>query len=65
MLLFVVYEVYITDIFGHEKQEKATAEKAAERARPRLVVGPAGAREDHDGDDHHRGLHHPAQQEAG
>ena len=25
VLLFVVYEVYITDIFGHEKQAKATA----------------------------------------
>ena len=25
VLLFVVYEVYVTDIFGHEKQEKATA----------------------------------------
>ncbi len=24
VLLFVVYEVYITDIFGHQKQEKAT-----------------------------------------
>lgn len=25
VLLFVVYEVYVTDIFGHEKQEKATS----------------------------------------
>ena len=25
VLLFVVYEVYVTDIFGHEKQDKATA----------------------------------------
>jgi sortase A len=25
VLLFVVYEVYITDIFGHEKQESATS----------------------------------------
>jgi len=25
VLLFVVYEVYVTDIFGHEKQEQATA----------------------------------------
>jgi sortase A len=25
VLLFVVYEVYVTDLFGHEKQEKATA----------------------------------------
>jgi sortase A len=25
VLLFVVYELYVTDIFGHEKQQKATA----------------------------------------
>ena len=45
VLLFVVYEVYVTDIFGHEKQEKATAamdQQWSQDATPAAVSGTSG-----------------------
>ena len=46
VLLFVVYEVYVTDIFGHEKQEKATAamdQQWSQEAGPTTVAAATGA----------------------